>query len=108
MFTEFKKVDPRSIKLLEENDSYMNHEQFQRLVSNIKKNGRLTLIPFCWTNKKGDLEVLRGNHRVKAAVAAGLPEIDVLYTKEFLSLDLRIAIQISSWKRLVKEFPIHF
>lgn len=72
----------------------MTHEQFQTLVGNIKRDGKLTSVPFAWWNGE-KYEVLSGNHRTKAAIAAGLEVIDVMTTDEELTQDERLAIQIS-------------
>ena len=39
-------IDPREIKLLETNARYMKHEEFNRLVENIRRDGKLTSTPF--------------------------------------------------------------
>ena len=95
METKVIKVDPRKIKLLEVNARFMNADAFQRLVQNIKRDGCLTQIPFCVYDDDGNLVVLSGNHRVQAAIEAGLQEIDVQVTEEKLTKDQRIAIQLS-------------
>ncbi len=94
MQTRIVTVDPRSLKLLEVNARYMKHETFQALVANIKKDGALTSVPFACRDGDGWL-VLSGNHRVKAAIAAELAEIEVMVTDEELPLQRRIAIQLS-------------
>jgi len=93
--TEIITIDPREIKLLELNARYMRHEQYQLLVENIKRDGKLTSVPFCWKTPKGEWECLSGNHRVMAAIDAGLETIDVMVTEEKLTEQQRIAIQLS-------------
>lgn len=94
MVTKVIEIDPRELKLLELNARYMRHEEFQRLVANIKKDGQLTSAPFAC--KDGDAYlVLSGNHRVKAAIAAGLEKIVCIVTDEALSEDQKIGIQLS-------------
>lgn len=95
METKVIKVDPREIKLLEVNARFMNADEFQRLVQNIKRDGCLTQLPFCVYDDDGNLVVLSGNHRVQAAIEAGLQKIDVQVTEEKLTKDQRIAIQLS-------------
>lgn len=92
---ENRQVDPKTIKLLDLNARYMRSEQYARLVQNIKEDGCLTSVPFCWVMPDGRLEVLSGNHRVTAAVDAGLELIDVKVCTDELPADRRIAIQIS-------------
>jgi hypothetical protein len=94
MQTEMKRLDPRSLKLLDVNARFMTHEQFQAMVVNVKRDRKLTSVPFAWWNGE-KYEVLSGNHRTKVAIAAGLEEIDVMVTHDELSPDERLAIQIS-------------
>ena len=94
MKTRIIQIDPRELKLLKLNARFMRHEEYQRLVSNIKRDGQLTSAPFAC--KDGDKYlVLSGNHRVKAAVAAGLTTIPCIVTDDELSEEQRIAIQLS-------------
>jgi len=89
-------ADPRSLKLLEVNAHYFPHEKFQRLISNIQKDGALTSVPFAAIDEKtGEYEVLSGNHRVKAAIEAGLPEIQVMVTDDIIPAGQKISIQLS-------------
>jgi len=101
--------DPKRLKLLELNARYMRHETFKRLSDNIEKDGDLTQIPFCAIYKYfsdedeipldslGDpvIEVLSGNHRVKAAIDAKLETIKIQVTYQPLSKSRRYAIQLS-------------
>ena len=95
METKVIKINPREIKLLEVNARFMKADEFQKLVENVKRDGCLTQLPFCVYNDNWELEVLSGNHRVQAAIAAGLEEIDVQITEENLTKDQRIGIQLS-------------
>lgn len=103
-------VDPRRIRLLERNAHFMRHETFQRLVANIKHDGAMTSVPFCaiynYFSPDDEIprhedtgepiyEVLSGNHRIKAAVAAGLETVYVMATDDPLSKEKRVAIQLS-------------
>lgn len=102
-------IDPRRIKLLDLNARYMPHLVFKQLVENIQRDGTLLgNSPFCWKlhddktqqpilDKNGDpiYEVISGNHRVKASVAAGLKTIRVDVCDAYLDKDRRIAIQLS-------------
>jgi hypothetical protein len=106
--TRVDTVDPGDIRLLDLNARFMPHETFQRLVENVRKDGQLTQIPFGWLlhddetqeivlDDDGDpiYEVLSGNHRVKAAIAAELSEIKFEYVDHYLSPAQRAAIQLS-------------
>ena len=96
METKILRVDPRELKLLEVNARFMKQDEFQKLVANIKRDGCLTQLPFCC---KDPVErkwlVLSGNHRVQAAIEAGLEEIDIQATNKRLTKDEMIAIQLS-------------
>lgn len=96
--------DPKSLTLLDENARFMTHEQFATLVKNVKHDGQLTSLPLVYRHegrapfderKAGTLEVLSGNHRVKAAVAADLKEIRWLEIEGPLSKQERLAHQLS-------------
>lgn len=79
-----------SLKLLEVNARYMTPIEFASLVQNIQRDGKLTSTPVVY---KG--EVLSGNHRVKAAIKAGLQEADCIEILTELSPERRLAIQLS-------------
>jgi len=88
--------DPKGLTLLEENARYMKHETFQRLVSNLREDGVLTQWPFVWNDvATGRRIVLSGNHRVQAAIEAGLGEIDWTECDEYLTASKRLGIQLS-------------
>jgi hypothetical protein len=87
-------VDPSSLQELDKNAHYMTHEMFQNFVANIKQDGALASVPFCWHDGT-TFHVLSGNHRVKAAVAAGVPRILILYDDRPLTRQERVAIQLS-------------
>jgi hypothetical protein len=88
--------DPRTLNLLDLNARYMRHEQYQQLVANIRRDEGLTSTPFVWHDvDTGQRIVLSGNHRVKAAIEAGLEEIHWLETSDPLTEGQRLAIQLS-------------
>lgn len=95
METEIIKINPKDIKLLKVNARYMKPEEFEKLVSNIKKDGKLTSVPFCFYNENYEIEVLSGNHRVMASIDAGLNEIEIMLCKDKLSKEQALAIQLS-------------
>lgn len=96
METKVLTVDPRSLKLLEVNARFMEQKEFEKLVDNVKRDGCLTQLPFCC---KDPVErkwlVLSGNHRVQAAIEAGLETIQVQATNKRLTKDEMLAIQLS-------------
>lgn len=88
-------IDPRELKLLEKNARRMPARQFNQLVDNIKRDGALTSVPLVH-RVDGALLVLSGNHRVKAAIAAGLPTISILeIVGEQLTEERIVALQLS-------------
>lgn len=96
METKVLKVNPRDLKLLEVNARFMKQDEYQKLVANVKRDGCLTQLPFvCKDPVERKWLVLSGNHRVQAAIDAGLEEIEVQATKDKLTKDEMIAIQLS-------------
>lgn len=95
METEVLKVAPQEITLLEQNARYMGNQEYNQLVKNIKIDGSLTSVPLCCYDKHGNLVVISGNHRVMAAIDAGLREIQVLVIKSSITESEMIAIQLS-------------
>lgn len=90
-------VNPKELRLLKENARYFKRETFRQLRDNIRADRRLSSMPLCYRHagEGGRLEVLSGNHRVKACIEAGLEQIMVLAITEELSASRRIAIQLS-------------
>lgn len=80
----------KDLKLLEKNARYMTAAQFQRLVANIKRDGALTSLALVYQD-----EVLSGNHRVQAAIAAELEEGLVIEITTPLTEKQKVAIQLS-------------
>jgi ParB-like chromosome segregation protein Spo0J len=89
------KIDPKEVKLLEVNARFMRHEEYKQLVDNIRKDGQLTSTPFLCKEEDGKWLCLSGNHRVMAAIDAGLKEIVCLATDDKLTNDQKVAIQLS-------------
>lgn len=58
METKIIKVNPKELKLLELNARFMKANEFKKLVSNVKRDGCLTQLPFCVYDKEHKLEVL--------------------------------------------------
>ena len=95
METKIIKINPKNIKLLDVNARYMNSTEYQKLVNNIKKDNKLTSVPFCYYNPNNEIEVLSGNHRVMASIDAGLDEIEIMLCLDNLSKEQALAIQLS-------------
>ena len=68
----------------------MTPQEFSQLVANIKQDGKLMGVPVVYHG-----EVLSGNHRVRAAIKAGVEEADVLDILTDLPEERRLAIQLS-------------
>lgn len=94
MKTRIIEIDPKELKLLEVNARFMRHEEFMKLVANIKRDGQLTSVPFACKEDDKYL-VLSGNHRVKAAISAGLEKIPCIVTDDDLTKAQKTAIQLS-------------
>jgi hypothetical protein len=68
----------------------MRGRQFQRLVENIRRDGTMTSAPLVYRDV-----VLSGNHRVQAAIKAGLIEDDVIELLGDVSDARQLALQLS-------------
>lgn len=88
-------VDPRSLRLLKDNARFFKRETFRQLRDNIAADQRLSSVPLCYLCDDNILDVLSGNHRVKAGIEAGLPLILILTITQALDKSKRIAIQLS-------------
>lgn len=88
--TRVVRMELASLRLLEKNARFMPPREFEQLVSNVRKDGALTSLPLVYRG-----EVLSGNHRVQAAIKAGLVESDVIEIVSDLTTDERTAIQLS-------------
>lgn len=90
-----KIVDPRELVLLKATARYFKKEAFKQLVNNLKADKRLSLVPLCRAMGKGGLEVLSGNHRVMAAIEAGLGLVMVMVLLGNLNESRRLSVQVS-------------
>lgn len=87
-------VDPKALKLARKNARYMKSETFKNLVENIRQDGNLSSVPFCYRDGKGVFHVLSGNHRVQAAIQAEIDNVLIFYRSD-LTGDKQTAIQLS-------------
>ncbi|MBT4867978.1 MAG: ParB N-terminal domain-containing protein [Planctomycetaceae bacterium] len=87
-------VDPRKLILLKKNARYMQKPMFDQLTSNIERDGFLSSVPLCQEKEDGRLEVLSGNHRVKAAIRADISQIMVIAIPQ-QTKNRKVAIQLS-------------
>lgn len=88
-------VNPSDLALLKKNARYMPKPMFDQLASNIGRDKALQSVPLCHTLKDGRLEVLSGNHRVKAAIHAGVKEIIVMVVPSEMATSKKRAVQLS-------------
>lgn len=79
---------------LKNNAHYMDKAEFDQLVENIKRDGVLTSLPVVY-DKDIPGEILSGNHRVEAAIKAGIESADVIVIKSDLTKDQKLGIQLS-------------
>lgn len=77
------------------NAHFMPKRVYDQLVANIRRDGNLSTLPFCWHDADGKINVLSGHHRIDAARDAGVEAVLYLYTDEGLTADQRTAIQLS-------------
>ena len=94
----------RDLALLADNARYMDKKEFDLLVSNIKQDGCLTSLPLVYDGDRHG-EVISGNHRVQAAIQAGLDTAKVIVIKSALTHDQKIAIQLSHNSITGKDDP---
>ena len=89
-------VNPSDLVTLssDENARFMDDRTFEQLVNNLKSDKTLSSAPLC-TVQDGKYKVLSGNHRVKAAIEAGIEKIVILYLPKPVSKEKQIAIQLS-------------
>jgi len=102
--TRVVRVKFGELKLLERNARYMSGPQFNLLVANIKRDGCLTSFPLVH-RVDGALQVVSGNHRVQAAMKAGLIEGDAIEVTTPLSREQFVALQLSHNAIVGKDDP---
>ncbi|MBN2061689.1 MAG: ParB N-terminal domain-containing protein [Deltaproteobacteria bacterium] len=87
-------VDPKILKTAQKNARYMKSETFRRLVGNIREDGNLSSLPFCFKDSEGVYHILSGNHRIQAAIEAGVEKVLILYSED-ITRDKQLGIQLS-------------
>ncbi len=86
---------PADMRPADINAHFMGKRVYDQLVANIKRDGNLSTLPFCWHDTAGKIHILSGHHRIDAARDAGVEALLYLYTDGELTADERTAIQIS-------------
>ena len=99
-------IHSSQIDFVEKNARYMTSEQFRNLVDNIKQDEQLASVPLSWLHNDGRYKILSGNHRIQAAMEAGLEWFFVLYTDKDLSRSEEVSIQLSHNAIEGKDDPI--
>lgn len=97
---------PKDIRLQEKNARYMTNEMFMNLVENIKRDGNMTSLPLCVRELDGGLRVISGNHRVQAAIKAGVEMALVLVLTAEITHEEEVAIQLSHNAIAGKDDPV--
>ena len=90
--TRIVRVKLKTLRTLEarKNARYMKGEQFNQLVENLRRDGVLTSLPLVHEQL-----VLSGNHRVLAAIKAGIEEAEVVEILGPLEEARKLALQLS-------------
>lgn len=86
---------PADMQAAPVNAHFMPKRVYDQLVANIRRDGNLATLPFCWHDADGKIHVLSGHHRIDAARDAGVEAVLYLYTDDELTADQRTAIQLS-------------
>lgn len=88
--------DPRELELLKKNARFMRNDTFRQLVDNIKRDGALSSLPLVYAGPDTvKPRVLSGNHRIMAAIEAGLKQVFCLVIDSLKTMDEQTAIALS-------------
>ena len=97
-------INPSEIKFIEKNARFMSQNEFNALVSNIKRDGQLSSVPFLI--KENEIyTVISGNHRIKASIEAGLTSIKAMVGENLSNDEIR-AIQLSHNSITGKKYDV--
>ena len=88
------KVELADLREQDLNARVMDDAKFNQLVENIGKRGTLEQLPYCALTDRG-IEIVSGNHRVRAARKAGLKETAILLDRSGLSRSAIAAKQLA-------------
>jgi len=91
---ELWKAAPSEIREQDVNARSMNTEMFRRLTMTIERDQRLESFPLCVLVEE-HLEVISGHHRLRASIAANLPEIIIIVDVTGLTRDQIKAKQLA-------------
>lgn len=96
--TEIVRRPLRELTSLQVNARFMRQETYQRLVDNLREDGELTSTPLIYSGgeyDEGAELILSGNHRVKAAIDAGIEHADCKLITQPLPQARQTALQLS-------------
>lgn len=89
-------LDFEDLKEQDVNAQVMSPKDFDRLTENIRTRGALESLPFCaQPGGQGEIQIVSGHHRVRAALAAGLTRGPVLLDTSLLTRSQIVAKQIA-------------
>ncbi len=89
-------INVKEITLLKKNARFMKKELFDRLVENVKKDGELSSLPFCYYDREKDtMTVLSGNHRVRSLLANGMDSVVIMYNTVSMTEDEKTSLQLA-------------
>ena len=73
---EIKRLALKSLVSTPNNPQHMSEAQYKGLVRSMKRRGWLLDPPVCYINVDGTYQIISGNHRVRAAIEAGILDTD--------------------------------
>lgn len=92
-----KWADIASLKEQDLNAQIMEPRKFDALTSNIKLRGMLESLPYCYQpDGEGQIQIVSGHHRVRAAARAGIKRIPVIVDEKPMSQSTVVAKQIAA------------
>ena len=92
-----KWVNVTDLKEQDLNAQIMEPRKFDTLTQNIKLRGMLESLPYCYQkNGEGQIEIVSGHHRARAALKAGIQRIPVIVDEREMSRSTITAKQIAA------------
>lgn len=89
-------ADIKDLKEQDVNAHTMPPRMFERLVANIKQRGSLESVAYCaQPDGVGEIEIVSGHHRVRAARAAGIERIPIMVDVSPMTRSLIVAKQLA-------------
>jgi len=88
-------ADPKSVRMLDKNPHFMKNETFKQLKTNVETDKALSSVPLAIRDPDGVYRILSGNHRIKAAIQAGIEKVFLIVTDQDLPIARQRAIAVS-------------